>query len=216
MASKLRKIQIESFKGLRTLDLFPQYIKALYKHWHDYLWGELLVAPIIVWWMVGNPPMKLVVLAFVWALVIATYYVWRDERLKKSNFNSWIFDLTIGPNGILFVELQIANVGPPASIHSWQGSYRFKGRDVQLSERMLIENEIATPANIHGKNLRCDYRRFETGEAREGWLAFNAGDAVSTANVSEIGQSLALQFTDAFDVQHKASMWRASARQAEA
>jgi hypothetical protein len=63
----------------KTLDLLPQYNGAVYSSWHDYLWGATPVAPIIVWWMLGSPPMWIVALAFAWAFLIAGYYTWRKE-----------------------------------------------------------------------------------------------------------------------------------------
>jgi hypothetical protein len=65
-----------------TFDLFPDYLKAVYSRWHDYLWGALFVAPIIIWWMVDTPPMSVIAWTFVFALVVAGYYAWRADHLR--------------------------------------------------------------------------------------------------------------------------------------
>jgi hypothetical protein len=66
----------------RTFDLFPEYLRSIYRHWSDYLFETLLLSPIILWWMLGNPPMWIVALAFVAALIVASYYAWRADRLR--------------------------------------------------------------------------------------------------------------------------------------
>ena len=48
-------------KRTKTLDLLPAYLKAIYRRANEYVWEEVLVAPIILWWMFGNPPTWLVV-----------------------------------------------------------------------------------------------------------------------------------------------------------
>ncbi len=63
----------------KTLNLLGEYARAVYKRWNDYLWGELLIAPVIVWCMAGNPPTWVISLAFIWAFLIAGYYTWRGE-----------------------------------------------------------------------------------------------------------------------------------------
>jgi hypothetical protein len=65
-----------------TFDLFPAYIRAVYSRWHDYLWGAIPIAPIILWWMLVSPPMSLVGWTFVIALVVAGYYAWSAEHVR--------------------------------------------------------------------------------------------------------------------------------------
>jgi hypothetical protein len=90
---------------VKTLDLFPEYITAIYHAWHDYLWEALLLAPVIIWWMLGsagNPPMWIVALAFVWALLMAGYYTWRAEHVRlmpKLEFLDQIFVVPIEKEG---------------------------------------------------------------------------------------------------------------------
>jgi len=66
----------------KTFDLFPEYTKAVYHRWNDYFFEALLLAPIVLWWMLGSPPMWLVAWAFVIALVVAGYYTWRADHLQ--------------------------------------------------------------------------------------------------------------------------------------
>src|SRR5208282_540459 len=66
----------------KTFDLFPEYAKAVYHRWNDYFFETLLLAPIVLWWMLGSPPVWLVAWAFVIALVVAGYYTWRADHLR--------------------------------------------------------------------------------------------------------------------------------------
>src|SRR6266571_2780675 len=100
----------------KTLDLLPEYTRAVYTQWNDYLWGEIPVAPIVIWWMLGNPPMWVIIPAFFWAFLIAGYYVWRKEHVVAPLFRSWIPDMALDKDGRLFVGMQIINLGPPTSI----------------------------------------------------------------------------------------------------
>jgi hypothetical protein len=89
MSDRYGKIRKWIIKQAKTFDLLPDYAKAVYRAWQDYLWGALLVSPIIVWWLVSNPPdipappMLLVIAAFAWAFLVATYYTWRKERIRQ-------------------------------------------------------------------------------------------------------------------------------------
>ncbi|MGB8684013.1 MAG: hypothetical protein WCD12_14090 [Candidatus Binatus sp.] len=88
MSNRREKFRAWVARNAKTFDLFPDYAKAVYEAWQDYLWKALLVAPIIVWWLVASPPiipsppMYLVLVAFAWAFLIATYYTWRKERIR--------------------------------------------------------------------------------------------------------------------------------------
>jgi hypothetical protein len=66
----------------KTFDLFPEYAKAVYQRWNEYFFEALVLAPIVVWWMFGSPPMWLIVWAFIIALVVADYYTWRADYLR--------------------------------------------------------------------------------------------------------------------------------------
>ena len=79
MRQRLRKLFSWCVRKGRTLHLFWEYARAVYTRWNDYPWGELIISPIIVWWIVGNPPIWIIIAAFIWALLIAGYYTWRAE-----------------------------------------------------------------------------------------------------------------------------------------
>jgi hypothetical protein len=181
----------------KTLDLFPEYARAVYSQWNDYLWGEIPVAPIVIWWMLGNPPMWVTIPAFFWAFLIAGYYVWRKEYVEAPLFRSWIPDMVGTPEGRLFVGMQIVNMGPPTSIQTWQGGFtRSDGSAVRFSDRYFVEGEnVVAPDNIRGQNLRHDYGLLATGEIREGWLAFDVPQLDADA-VALIMRTLTLTFTD--------------------
>lgn len=154
--------------------------------------------------------------AFFWAFLIAGYYVWRKEHVVAPRFKSWIPDMTVSPAGRLFVGMQIVNLGPPTSIHTWQAGFeKSDGGHVYLSDRMLVEDEdIAVPGNIRGNNLRHDYRLFATGETREGWIAFDVG-SLSDNDAARAMRTVLLIFTDAFDNQHEISTVPPWARELE-
>jgi hypothetical protein len=204
----------------KTLDLLPEFVGAVYSRWNDYLWGELPVAPVVIWWIFGNPPMWVTVPVFLWAFLIACYYVWRKERLRNvsDNFRCSIYAAASESSrnvnssnaalARLFVGLRIVNVGPQTSIHTWQIHYRNKGRGRGLAHGLLYGGETAPPSpDIRGHNLRDDIRLLATGETREGWIAFDIGND----DFSEIMQSISVGFTDAFDSFHEIthlSGWR--------
>jgi hypothetical protein len=66
----------------QNFDLFPEYAKAVYHRWNDYFFEPLLLSPVVLWWMLGSPPVWLVTWAFVIALVVAGYYTWRADHLR--------------------------------------------------------------------------------------------------------------------------------------
>lgn len=193
-------------KRVESLDLFVDYVQAVYHRWHDYLWGELLVAPVIIWWMASSsengPPIKLVIAAFVWAGLIAGYYAWRDERLKNivPRFKCWIPVMALR-EGRLFVSIRITNIGPPTSILSWQAGYRNAegGRNWLTNEMFAGDDRILPPDAIRGTNLKGDYGRFETGTTREGWLAMDVGPMATSDDARHILESVSIQFIDALD-----------------
>ncbi len=196
----------------KTLDLFPEYVGAVYHAWHDYLWGWTPVAPVIVWWMLGQPPMWLVAAAFIWAFLIASYYAWRAEVSPR--FRSWISDMTLSRTGTeavrrLFVGLRIVNLGPPTSIPTWYASYDKVGEEgrMHVSDSAFVEDDqVEPPSNIRGTNLLRDYRRLETGETREGWVAFDIWPVSSDEDAVHIMQSVFLRFVDAFGKQYDTAL----------
>ena len=144
----------------------------------------------------------MIVPAFFWAFLIAGYYVWRKDHLNAPRFKARIPDMTVTKEGRVFVGLEIVNVGPSTSIHTWQASFKRQpdGPTHGLSDRMLLEadDEHDPPANIHGPNLRRDYRILTTGETRIGWIAFDAG-ALSEDETVTLMKTVIIRFTDAFD-----------------
>jgi hypothetical protein len=66
---------------IAALDLLGGYLRAVYRHWNDYFFYEMLIAPIIAWWMLGSPPVWLVAGACVWALLVAGYFTWRADHI---------------------------------------------------------------------------------------------------------------------------------------
>jgi len=203
----------------RTFDLFGDYIKAVYKRWNDYFWNALIIAPIVLWWMLGNPPVWLVVSAFVWALLVAGYFAWREEHLKNvsDDFRCWIYAMTVSGDETaallgdqstnLFIGLRIVNVGPQTSIHTWQGGYRIHGRGIGFADQFFHRGEFEKlPDLIGGSNLHDDIRLFSQGETREGWVAIPAGDNPDFNVIREIMDTVSLAFTDAFDHFHEVSV----------
>ncbi len=65
---------------LLKFDLFPDYLRAVIKHWNDILWDSTPTFPFIIWWFLGSPPVGIVVGIFVWVLVVAGYYAWRADH----------------------------------------------------------------------------------------------------------------------------------------
>jgi hypothetical protein len=63
--------------------LFGVYLRAVADHWNEYFWDAFApISPIVFWWMFGSPPVWLVALAVVWALLVAGYYTWRTDHLR--------------------------------------------------------------------------------------------------------------------------------------
>jgi hypothetical protein len=128
------------------------------------------------------------------ALMFASFLAWREEHQKNS-----------APR---FTGIEIVNLGPPTSIHTWQAGFKKAepGGRTWLSDRMLVEEEdIEPPSNIRGKNLRRDYRMLATGETRAGWIAFDVGEGLSIAEQSSLMGTVLLMFRDAFDHLHEIS-----------
>jgi hypothetical protein len=211
--SRLQKLFDWFGSHAKTLDLLPEYARSVYGQWNDYFWGEIPVAPIVLWYLLGNPPMWVTIPAFFWAFLIAGYYVWRKDHAAVPHFSCWISDMIIVGSRV-FVGLKIINVGPPASIPIWQAIYRTSsGKGIGLSDRSLLEDaNITAPLGIHGENLRRDLRILATGETREGWIAFDTIGPSSTDDQLNVIHTLSLQFTDAFGYQHEISTLPASTR----
>lgn len=66
-----------------NFSLFGTYLREVANHWNEYVWDVLApTSPLILWWMLGSPPMWIVALVFVWALLVAGYYTWRTDYLR--------------------------------------------------------------------------------------------------------------------------------------
>ncbi len=213
LAGNLRKF---AERQLATLDLLPDYLKSVVEHWNDIFFSSIPMLPFVVWWYLGDPPMAIKVIVFLWVFVLAGYYAWRKEHAVAPLFRSWIPDMTITPTGRLFVGVQIFNLGPPTTIQTWQAGFeRSDGGHNYLSDRMLVEDEdLTAPSNIRGKNLRHDYRLLATGEMREGWIAFDVGPQVDDQG-ARVMRSVTLMLTDTFEHTHEISTMPAWARKLE-
>ena len=83
----------------RNLDLFVDYLKAIYAHWNEFLWESILLAPYAAWLLFGTPPMLLTVVVVGGALVAATYYAWRADRrrlIPQLGFTNDLFLVEVG------------------------------------------------------------------------------------------------------------------------
>src|SRR5271156_2447923 len=109
---------------LATLDLLSVYLEAVVAHWNDIFFSSIPMLPFVAWWYLGDPPMAIKVIVFLWVFVLAGYYAWRKEHSVAPRFNCWIPDMTVSSNGRVFVGLEIVNLGPPTSIHTWYGGYK--------------------------------------------------------------------------------------------
>ncbi len=203
-SSLLRNLGAFAKQRLFTLDLLPDYLRSVIERWNDIFFLSIPTLPFVAWWYLGNPPRWLQLGVFLWVLVVAGYYAWRTEHLKvvSERFKTWISRMCTA-DGRVFVQLRITNVGPPSSIHTWQGSYRKSdGSHVHwLHEFYVTDEQILQPKEIRGRNLIRDLDMFTTGETREGWVAINIGGA-SWPELKPIFETFALRFTDAFDNIH--------------
>src|SRR5271155_206006 len=120
LLANLRKFTERQFE---SLDLLPDYLSAVIEHWNDIFFSSLPMLPFVVWWYLGDPPMAIKVIVFLWVFVLAGYYAWRKEHAVAPLFRSWIPDMTITPTGRLFVGGQIFNLGPPTTIQTWQAGF---------------------------------------------------------------------------------------------
>lgn len=201
---------------LGTLKFFGRYLRVLLDHFVAFGFGASLPAVVLmIWSLFSWPPLWLSASILAGGFLLAGYYAWRDEHLKVSRptFKTWISDMALIPTGTqafrrLFVSLRIVNLGQPTSIHTWQGSYSMNGVNTShLSDRMFVEDQqVAPPKEIRGNNLRRDTRMLQTGETREGWIAFDVGQIRSDAEASNVLRSVKLQFIDAFDNLHETSL----------
>ncbi len=197
--------EIKAFFKARaqTLDLLPDYWRALIARWNDIFWLSTPTFPLLIWWFFGSPPMSLVAGAFVWAFAAAGYYAWRDEYLKRTQhrFKTWIYSLGIEPGtNRLFVGVRITNVGVPTSIHTWQGGFRTSHGGRAFTDGVLVQGKFPPPIqDMRGENLKGDLHRYETGETREGWIAMDIGsESLSQADMRQLFDTASVQFTDAF------------------
>jgi hypothetical protein len=202
---------------LETLDLLPDYLTAVIEHWNDIFFSSIPMLPFVAWWYLGEPPMAIKAIVFMWMFVAAGYYAWRKEHLKNASddFTGYIYGAAsmvpdtsaqlLGEHWVkIFVGVRINNVGTPRSIHTWQVSWR-KGPGqpgFHLADGMMFNGQVGNlPDGIHGYNLHGDTRLFATGETRDGWIAFDGG-----ANFeAEMLANLSLGFTDAFNKFHEVS-----------
>jgi hypothetical protein len=207
---------------LGTMVLLPDYLKSVIAHWNDIFFSSIPMLPFVVWWYLGEPPMAIKAIVFLWVFVAAGYYAWREEHLKhvSDDFNCWIYAGATDPTAQLlgarsirvFIGLRIVNVGPQSSIHTWQVSYNKSGQTgrTHLADGMLVTGEIGNlPDLIRGQNLHGDIRLLATGETREGWIAFDVGE--NDGSDPEILTNVSLGFTDAFDKFHEVTQlsgWR--------
>ncbi len=157
LLANLRKFAKRQFE---TLDLLPNYLSAVIEHWNDIFFSSIPMLPFIAWWYLGDPPMAIKVIVFLWVFVLAGYYAWRKEYVVAPLFRSWIPDMTVTPQGRLFVGMHIINVGPPTSIQTWRAVFqRSDGSQYYVSDRMFVEeDDVIAPGNIRGQNLRHDHR----------------------------------------------------------
>ena len=65
-----------------TLGLLSEYLRVIIQQWNDILWLSVPAFPFVIWWFLGNPPVWIVAVVFVWVLVLAGYYAWRAERIR--------------------------------------------------------------------------------------------------------------------------------------
>ncbi len=213
MRQRLDRAVLWVRKHLARYDLLPDYWHAVVIRTYDILWGTSpLFVVFLIWWSLGSPPSWFVMTILAWAFLLAGYFSWRDVVAPR--FRSWISDMTLSPNRLLFVGLKIVNVGPPTSIPIWFAGCESDGQRIAIADTAFVDaddqqNElfkIQVPSNIRGSNLLVDQRRLETGETRDGWLAFNVGTYVSEKNDVHILQSVSVRFVDAFGEEHETTL----------
>jgi len=66
----------------KTLELFPDYLKSVIARWNDIFFLSIPALPFVAWWYVGEPPMAVKLIVFLWILVIAGYYAWRTDHMR--------------------------------------------------------------------------------------------------------------------------------------
>ena len=219
MSELLANLRRFAKRQFETRDLLPDYLTSVVEHWNDIFFSSIPMLPFVVWWYLGDPPMAIKVIVFLWVFILAGYYAWRSERLKNvsDDFRCWIYGMTVSGDETaallgdqstkLFVGLRVVNVGPQTSIHTWQGGYRIHGRGISFSDQYFHRGEFGNlPDLIRGNNLHGDIRLFSQGETREGWVAIPAGDNPDFNVIREIMDTVSLGFTDAFDHYHEVSV----------
>jgi len=64
-------------------ELLPEYITALNRRWQDFLWGESVIAVMMVVAIaLLQPKAWVVVLYFMFVLVLAGYFAWRADHIR--------------------------------------------------------------------------------------------------------------------------------------
>jgi hypothetical protein len=199
----------------KTLDLLPEYTRSVYARWNDYLWGELPVAPVVIWWIFGSPPMWVVVPTFFWAFLIAGYYVWRGEHLKlvaptraMLGTIQGLSIMRVDRGHRMYLNIRIVNRGPSTAIYDWKARHvNANGANNYVPENVFETPELG-PDGKPGGNLLHDERIMVTGDVRSGWLAFRlSSDDVRRILEGRVDQNVHLSFVDAFGKRHQVSMF---------
>jgi hypothetical protein len=162
------------------LDYARDYWDVLVKQWNLHLFETTSPVGVafLVWWLAGAPPVTFVLCALVWVFLLAGYYAWRAEHLKviTPRFSSDIAEMAL-VDGRLFISVQISNLGAPTSIRRWQASFTHTdGKRIAFSENYFMGGDAAATVNVRGANLLRDRSLIQTGETREGFVAFDVGD----------------------------------------
>jgi hypothetical protein len=67
----------------RAFESFPKYFAAISARWQELLFGEgVLAVVLLVWWALLPPPTWAVIPIFVCGLYLAGYYAWRAEYVR--------------------------------------------------------------------------------------------------------------------------------------
>ena len=65
-------------------DHLRDYWDELYRQWNRHLFetSSPAIAAFVVWWIVGAPPVSVVVFVVVWVFLLAGYYRWREKHIQ--------------------------------------------------------------------------------------------------------------------------------------
>ena len=67
----------------QSFGLLGDYFRAIVQRWHDILWGASFIAvAFVLWWFLGNPPVRIIALYLVAVMFIAGYYAWRADHVR--------------------------------------------------------------------------------------------------------------------------------------